>query len=192
VFEDPPEAACWWHLGLRSGFEVVYFEAGPSWWRVAGTTTALQEGDAWVVSYELELDDRWRTRSAKIAAKTASGDRQQLVEADWQGNWQVDGVVASHLAGCLDIDLESSAMTNTFPVRRLGLAVGERADSPASYLRVDAASVERLDQTYVRIEDADGCQRYDYGAPAFDFKSRLAYDSGGLVVDYPSIAVRAA
>ena len=79
-----------------------------------------------------------------------------------------------------------------FPVRRLGLAVGDWADAPASYFRVDTASVDRLDQTYIRIEDADGCQRYDYGAPAFDFKSHLVYDSRGLVVDYPSIAVRAA
>lgn len=191
-FEDPPETACWWHRGLRSGFEVVYFEAGLSGWRIAGTTTALQESDAWVVSCELELDDLWRTRSARIVVRTSSGSREQLVEADGQGDWQVDGVAAHHLGGCLDIDLESSAMTNAFPVRRLGLGVGEQAHSPASYLRVDATTLERLDPTYRRIEDADGCQQYEYEAPAFDFKSRLVYDAAGLVVEYPSIAIRAA
>jgi hypothetical protein len=39
------------------------------------------------------------------------------------------------LDGCLDADLESSAMTNAMPVRRLGLAVAARAAAPAAYFR---------------------------------------------------------
>lgn len=170
---------------------MVYFHARPSGWSIAGTTTGLQDGDAWVVGYELELDDLWRTRSAQIVARTPLGTRERLVETDGEGRWLVDGVEDGHLAGCLDIDLESSAVTNAFPVRRLGLAVGERADPPASYFRVDGPRVERLAQTYTRVEDIEGCQRYDYEAPAFDFKCYLIYDPTGLVLDYPGIAVRA-
>jgi hypothetical protein len=51
--------------------------------------------------------------------------------------------------------------------------------------------VERLEQTYARATDQDTAQRYDYTAPAFDFRCRLVYDQSGLVLDYPGIAIRA-
>ena len=51
--------------------------------------------------------------------------------------------------------------------------------------------VERLDQTYARIEDGDQGPRYDYAAPVFDVECVLAYARDGLVVDYPGIATRA-
>lgn len=190
-FDDPPSAASWTHHGLRAGFEVVFFADVPGGWRIAGTTTALQDGEVRVVTYQLELDDVWRTRSAQIVTRTPLHDTETRVEADGEGHWLVDGIKAGHVDGCLDLDLESSALTNAFPVRRLGIAVGERTDAPAAYFRVTPVGVERLDQTYLRIEDADGLQRYDYVAPGFDFESRLVYDRKGLVLDYPGIATRA-
>jgi hypothetical protein len=37
-----------------------------------------------------------------------------------------------------------------------------------------------------------GRERYDYTAPAFEFRCELVYDAAGLVLDYPGIASRAA
>jgi hypothetical protein len=50
--------------------------------------------------------------------------------------------------------------------------------------------VDRLEQVYLRAPDEGARQRYDYSAPAFDFRCRLVYDQSGLVADYPGIAVR--
>ncbi len=91
----------------------------------------------------------------------------------------------------MDVDLESSAVTNALPVHRLQLATGARADAPAAYVPAAGLTVERLDQTYVRVSDDGAHQRYDYAAPAFDFSCRLVYDPSGLVLEYPGIAVRA-
>ena len=112
------------------------------------------------------------------------------MEVDGQGRWRVDGEVASHLDGCLDIDLASSAMTNALPVHRLDLPTGAGAAAPAAYVRALDLSVERLDQDYVRTADEGRYQRYHYAAPVFDFACRLVYDKSGLVLDYPGIAVR--
>jgi hypothetical protein len=114
------------------------------------------------------------------------------LEGDGSGGWLVDGVVAAQLAGCLDVDLEASAFTNALPVRRLDLGVGERADAPAAYVRAPALGVERLEQSYARLEDDGKGSRYDYAAPDLDFACVLAYDAFGLVLDYPGIAVRVA
>ena len=108
------------------------------------------------------------------------------------GRWRVDGELASHLDGCLDVDLESSAMTNALPIHRMGLRIGTRASAPAAYVRALDLSVERLDQDYARTADEGRHQRYDYAAPVFGLACRLIYDESGLVLDYPGIAVRAA
>jgi uncharacterized protein len=191
-FRSLPAAACWQHRGARSGFEVAYFAAREGGgWRADGTTAALEDGQNWVVSYGIEVDEAWVTRSARITARTAAGLRETLLESDGAGRWAVDGAPAAGLDGCLDVDLESSAMTNTLPVHRLDLRPGGRADAPAAYVRALTLSAHRLDQTYARVPDEAAHPRYDYAAPEFGFTARLVYDDSGLVTDYPGIALRA-
>jgi uncharacterized protein len=191
AFLPPPATACWQHRGARSGFEVAYFRDVGDGWAVEGTTAAVEDARTWIVTYGIRLDAAWVTRSARIMARTVSGSRETLLQADGAGRWLINGGPAPHLDGCLDVDLESSAMTNTLPVHRLALAAGEHADVPAAYVRAFDLSVDRLEQIYRRIADKAARQRYDYAAPAFGFTSRLVYDESGLVLDYPGIAQRA-
>jgi hypothetical protein len=114
-----------------------------------------------------------------------------MLEADGKGHWLVNGEHAPQLDGCLDADLESSALTNALPIRRLGLRVEAQAQAPAAYVRAVGLAVDRLEQTYRRTTDHTAGQSYDYRAPAFDFQSHLTYDQHGLVLDYPGIATRA-
>ena len=191
-FSALPEAAAWQHHNARLGFEVAYFQpAGPGY-GIVGCTTAVEDGQTWVVSYAIGLDEAGTTRIARITGRSASGTRHAQLETDGLGRWRVDGEAAPHLDGCLDVDLEASAMTNALPVRRMALPVGDRASAPAAYVRAPDLFVERLSQEYARTADQGRSQCYDYAAPAFGFACRLVYDESGLVLDYPGIAVRAA
>jgi uncharacterized protein len=190
-FDKLPPAACWRHQGLRSGFEVAYFTTRSFRLHLEGTTTGLQDGDIWVVSYHIELDSFWNTRRARATGRTASRSFERLVESDGRGRWQVDGAHATYLDECFDVDLESSALTNALPAHRLGLSVGDGAAAPAAYIRF-TGEVGRLDQFYARVDDQDGKPRYSYEAPVFNFTCHLVYDQAGLVLDYPGIATRAA
>jgi uncharacterized protein len=190
-FRPPPATACWQHRGARSGFEVAYFTAREHGWRIDGTTAAIEDAQTWVVTYRIEVDATWVTRSAHVTARTAAGARETLLEADGTGRWLVDSHPAPNLDGCMDVDLESSAMTNTLPVHRLDLRPGARANAPAAYVRALTLTADRLDQVYERVSDGAAQRRYDYAAPAFGFTARLVYDESGLVADYPGIALRA-
>lgn len=191
-FLPPPQSAAWLHREAREGFEVVFFEEAGGGYLVSGATAAVEEGEAWAVEYSIALDSEWHTQRAEVAGRSAGGRRTVVVEAAGPGRWLVDGVADESIDGCLDVDLESSSLTNAFPIRRLGLAIGEAAEAPAAYVRALDLGVERLPQSYKRLPDADGSQRYHYESPAHGFVAELRYDEFGLVRDYPGIAVRAA
>jgi uncharacterized protein len=192
AFAAPPPFAAWRHRHARDGFEVVFVHVRDDGYQLEGSTAAVEDGQAWAVRYLVTLDAGWRTRHARVSGRSAASADELTLEADGSGGWLVNGAAAPQLDGCLDVDLESSSCTNTLPVHRLGLAVGEAADPPAAYVRALDLSVERLEQRYARVENHGKQQRYDYAAPAFGYRDQLVYDESGLVLDYPGIAVRAA
>ena len=188
----PPPAAAWEHREARRGFEVVFLTADDRERRAAGRTAAVEAGVAWAVAYELVLATDWTTRRAEVTSVTSAGSCQVSLTCEEPGRWTVDGAPAPHLDGCLDVDLESSVLTNAFPVQHLALAIGQGADAPAAYVRAEDLRVERLEQRYVRLPDDGPRRRYRYAAPAFAFECDLVYDEHGLLLDYPGIAVRVA
>lgn len=195
MFAPLPRTAAWWHLDARDGFEVVLFGSEAQDIGLRGHTVAVEDGRVWSVGYDITLDRRWHTRRAQVWALSLSGERQVTLEADGSGAWQVNGSPRPDLEGCLDVDLESSACTNTIPIHRMRLGVRQQAGAPAAYVRALDLAVERLEQHYARVGNVaatpDVHQRYDYRAPAFDFECRLIYDESGLILEYPGIASRA-
>jgi hypothetical protein len=190
VFGQLPAFAAWRHRGARDGFEVLFVRTDPHGHRLEGSSTAVEGGRAWAVEYSIGVDAEWVTRQVRVRAQSASGRREVRLESSGPGTWLVDGAPAAHLDGCVDVDLEASVFTNALPVRRLGLEVGIAAEVPAAYVRAPDLAVERLDQRYLRVDDAGGHQRYDYAAPRFDYTGSLVYDSSGLLLEYPGIAER--
>src|SRR3712207_3202319 len=130
AFRVPPGTAAWQHQLARSGFEAVFMRAARDAINCEGCTTAIEDGEAWFVEYEIELDAKWRTKRAYVRGRSGAGvERETRVTTDGRGRWRVDGLPVPLLDGCFDLDLESSALTNAFPVHRLQLAVGDRADA---------------------------------------------------------------
>jgi hypothetical protein len=189
-FLDPPPFAAWQHVDARRGFEVAFFRDGGA--RIDGCTTAVEADEPWIIRYTIELDAHWRTRHARIVGRSRDGTHECELATDGAGAWLVDGVAAPHLDGCLDVDLESSALTNLFPIRRLALAVGSDAEAPAAYVRATDLRIERLEQHYARLPDEGDTLRFDYAAPAFDTRVVIRSDAHGLALDYPGIAKRSA
>ncbi|WP_456788283.1 putative glycolipid-binding domain-containing protein [Cellulomonas sp. P5_C5] len=175
-----PPFAAWRFVDAVDGFEVVYLGPG----RIRGHTSAVEDGRAHAVSYEIALDG-WVTREVRVRSDTVDGPRTTVLLSDGAGSWTVDGVLAPHLDGLVDVDLEASACTNTLPVHRLALPVGEVVVASAVYVQAADLVVRRLDQTYRRLDE----HRFAYTSEA-GFQAVLTYDDTALILDYPGIAVR--
>lgn len=190
AFGQLPAFAAWRHRGGRDGFEVVFLRTTTDGHRLEGHSTGVEGGQPWAVEYAIVVDTDWVTREARVRARSVNGLRELYLERAGPGGWLVDGAPAPQLSGCPDVDLEASALTNALPVRRLRLGVGYGAEAPAVFVRTSDLAVERLEQRYLRVDDDNGHQSYDYTAPRFGYTGRLRYDPSGLPLEYPGIAER--
>ena len=89
------------------------------------------------------------------------------------------------LAGALDVDLGFTPATNTLPIRRLALAVGESAPVRSAWLRFPEFRLEPLEQTYTR--ETDQSFRYRALVDGEPFIARLDTDAFGRVLRYEGL-----
>ena len=172
------------------GFEVAAFVPCRDGYRVHGATSAVDDGAVWHVEYDIVLDAAWTTRRVRIASWSPAGRRTVALDHEDAGSWSVNGRLTPDLDDCLDVDLESSVLTNAFPVHRQRSEPGSSWSAPAAYVRAADLTIGRLDQRYTYLV-SDERHRYAYEAPALEFRCQIDYDACGLVLHYPGIAVRA-
>jgi len=167
-----------WQDPSDSGAERCSLDTGHSGAVLSGTALVAVHGEPWELRYVVRVDERWRTRHVEVRRQRPADDARMVVEADGAGRWLVDGEHQADLDGCLDVDLEFSPATNTLPIRRLGLAVGEEADVLAAWVRFRDLRVERSEQRYARLAE----DRYRFAITGF--AAELAVDQEGLVARY--------
>ena len=119
---------------------------------------------------------------SSLAAPVLKGNERRgivlLLEVDDAGGWRDRTGILSQVTGCLDVDLEVTPATNTLPIRRLHLPLGESASPVAAWVRFPDLTVEPLPQEYRRT----GEHRYRY-----QNRYELEVDDLGLVTRYADI-----
>jgi hypothetical protein len=185
-----PGGASWNHTGARSGFEVVFFTVLSAGHHLSGHTTAHESSALWSVGYDVSVDRSWTTVAVQASSLTNTGRSEVTLARDDAGRWTVNGEPRPELDGCVDVDFESSAVTNTLPVHRLDFIEGLGVDVPAAFVRAEDLRVERLEQRYTLIDAGPDLMVFLYESPTFEFTCDLRYDSSGLVLEYPGIAIR--
>jgi hypothetical protein len=147
-------------------------------WRIEGRViTAFDDLPAFA-SYTIFCNDVWQTRHVSASCRYLDAEHTVNLHRDDNG-WTIDGASQANLAGCIDIDLEVTPFTNSLPINRLKLAVGEQARVDAVWLRFPTLTVEPLRQRYTRIAP----NRYHYES-GDSFETTLDVDDDGLVLCY--------
>lgn len=164
-------AAVVWELP-GEGAEHFVLERVDGGFRLAGTAVVAEEGAPYLLEYAVRVDDEWRTRAVDVRCK----DSRFELSADGTGSWS-----APDVEGCIDVDLGFTPSTNTLPIRRLQLGVGDAADLDVAWVRFPALTVERATQRYERLAD----DRYRYSSPGF--QADLLIDENGLVLEYEGL-----
>jgi len=150
-------------------------------WRLEGHVVTAVESEPLRVSYEVRCDPTWRTREVQVRMVSAGRTADLRLESDGHGAWRREGGDYPAVRGCLDADLSVSPSTNTLPIRRLDLRVGESADVVAAWVRLPSLAVEPLPQRYTRVSERE----YRYESRGGAFTALLTVDELGLVTHYP-------
>jgi hypothetical protein len=166
-----------WQGLLAPSMERFVAARSENGFQLSGLILQAHEDAPYVVRYSIEVDDAWRTRAVQLDVEK-DGQHRVALAADGAGNWSRDTERLAAFDGCLDVDLEWSPSTNTLPIRRLGLAVGEAKVVTAAWVRLPSLEIQRLDQSYERLDD----RRYRYRSGRFT--ADLGVDADGIVLQY--------
>jgi uncharacterized protein len=176
--------AIWRRLDVP-GHQESSTERTASGWRLIGELDVAEADLNAQLHYTIECDPEWRTRSTLVEGHVADLPIQFALAADGAGQWTRDGIPLPQLFGALDIDLGFTPGTNTLPIRRLALAVGESAPVRSAWLRFPELRLEPLEQTYTR--EAEQAFRYRTLIDGVPFEARLDTDSYGRVLRYEGL-----
>jgi uncharacterized protein len=148
-----------------------------------GTIITSAEAGPAEARYEVVCDDSWQTRRADVSLRDGSGERILQITVEG-GQWYANGRMNETLARCTDIDLEWSPSTNTIPMQRLRLAVGERSGPiVAAWVRFPHLRLQPLLQEYERTSE----RRYRYSSDGGKFVAQIIVDEECLVLNYEGL-----
>jgi hypothetical protein len=167
----------WRRLDLP-GHEACRLIARDTGWEITGTAAFAYERHPCRLDYAIACDPQWRTLSAVVSGWVGEQDVEVEVTREDSGLWRLNGREISELAGA--VDLNFSPVTNTLPIRRLGLEVGQSAPVRAAWLRFPSFALEPLEQSYARI----GTNLYRYESAGGRFVASVGVDEVGIVTDY--------
>lgn len=181
----PKQSRARWRRLDVPGREEASVDRTASGWRLSGDVEVEETELTARVRYVIECDPQWRTRSARVAGEAGGAPLLFALAADGKGQWTRDGTPLPALLGALDVDLGFTPATNTLPIRRLDLAIGESASVLSAWLRFPELRLELLEQTYTR--EAEHTFRYQALVDGAPFKARLDTDQFGRVIRYQGL-----
>jgi hypothetical protein len=160
------------------GSEVCVLEGADLGWRIRGTVLTHEAKQPIEIRYAVTVDSAWVTTDVEVLVAFAGGELRELTElrAMWSGTARPPGY-----SDCVDVDLSFTPATNTLPIRRLALDIGEEAAIHVAWLVWPELTVQRVLQRYTRLAE----DRYRYAQD--EFEAELTVDRQGLVLEYEGL-----
>jgi hypothetical protein len=172
----------WQRLDMP-GHEFCELSATEAGWKLTGVAVFNHDAHPCRVEYDVGCDASWETQCAHISGEIDGAPVNLSITRAPDRAWSANGVQLPAVHGCIDVDLGFSPSTNLLPIRRLRLAVGEKAQVNAAWVRFPDLSIEVLSQLYTRT----GENTYRYESAGGAFTRDLNVDAAGFVVDYPGL-----
>jgi len=182
--DSTPRALCWRRILDDNSLEYATAQPLPAGVELAGSIVALHNNIPLEVRYRIQCDSGWRTQAVSIEQRLGLQRSTLSLAVDEAGAWTDErtGPVGG-LAGCLDVDLELSPITNSLPIKRMNLAIGQLEEIAAAWIRFPSLEIVHARQSYERLSE----RTYRYCSLASGFTAEIEVDEMGLTVRYEGI-----
>ena len=143
-----------------------------------------EQHGAFRLTYSLAWDAAWHLHEAEFVVVTADSRKVLHLQTAGDGHWRDgEGRALGHIDGCIDIDIWPTPFTNSFPIRREPLALGERRTFRVAWIGAPELSIHAQVQAYTRLGDRLYLfESLDGG----NFRAEIPVDDDGIVLDYPN------
>jgi|SRR5580704_10752796 hypothetical protein len=168
-----------WHCSSLASSEYAWLIERGDECRIRGLAVLPLGVDPCHIDYDVLCDSEWKPRSCSISVTLPMHVRTIALTSDHPGRWEINGEAADDLTGSSDIDLGWTPATNTVPIRRLDLDVGETALIDAAWVRFPELDVVANEQHYTRLAS----DRWRYRSGDYDFEL-VTDEASGLVLAY--------
>ncbi len=172
-----------WSGILLPGHEACRMFFQKTQWHLEGKAIFTFEKEPCLLDYHIICDRDWLTLSAKVEGWVGDEIIALHLIVDQNRHWWLNESEVPGVAGCTDLDLNFSPSTNTIAIRRLKLAIGEKKEISAAWLRFPNFTLEPLAQSYQRLDR----NLFRYESNHGSFVADLMVNEAGLVADYPGI-----
>jgi hypothetical protein len=173
-------AIVWKNLPINGTEHCTLCRTDAGWLLKGNVVGVLEEQRPTVASYEVLCDDNWLTRRVHVERTKGKDTKALSLNVARDGVWRSSGQDLPEVRGCLDVDLAVTPATNTLPIRRLHLEIGESEPVTAAWIKFPEFEIQLLSQRYTRI--AKNIYRYESET---GFSAEIVVDDLGLVMAYP-------
>ena len=166
-----------WRSPALSSVEHFSYRPGRDENTLGGTVVLPRDETPTTIRYQVSVSPDWEVRTADFTLAHPNGETRTRIATE-DGRWWIDEEERSDLAGCTDVDLGWTPSTNTLPIRRTSLPVGESVTVRAAWVTFPDLIIRLSQQRYERVDELTWMYR------SGDFAAELTTDHLGLVVRY--------
>jgi len=178
--DDLKRVVVWKNL-LLDGADYCAFWHTAEGWLLKGTVVGVLKGQRPIQAiYEISCDENWLTHRVRVERTIGSDAKNLALSVEGRGVWHSAGQELPDVHGCTDVDLALTPATNTLPIKRLNLQVGDSESVIAAWIKFPELTIEPLPQRYTRL----GKNTYRYESNT-GFSAEIVVDDLGLVTTYP-------
>jgi len=178
--DDLVRVVIWKNL-LLNGTDYCALWRNAEGWLLKGTVIGvMKELGPMLANYEVHCDVNWLTHRVNVERVIGNESKILSMSAEKRGEWRSSNGQLPELDGCLDVDLALTPATNTLPIRRLNMKIGQAESLTAAWVKLPDLSVQPLSQRYTRL--SKNIYRYE---STTGFSADITVDDLGLVNNYP-------
>lgn len=178
----------WWKSLDAVGLESLRLTRGRMENVAESVILRIENYSPYQLNYRIRCDDEWYVREVSVHI---NNDIDRLIElkSDGNGNWldKHDGKLPE-FSGCFDIDISATPFTNTLPLQRVRLDIGEKTEISVVYFLIPEMTLTRSEQTYERL--GENLYKFEEKGISDGFSAEIELDENNLVVDYPQLFKR--
>jgi hypothetical protein len=175
------QSVVWQRLDIP-GHEFARLFFDNSGWQFKGAALFVYEKLPCCLDYELKCNSEWEILSGRVSGWVGEQAIEIAIFVEQDRRWCLNGQECARAAGCIDLDLNFSPLTNTLPIRRINLSIGEKVEVRAAWLKFPSFEIESLEQSYYRID----ATTYRYKSSGGQFVADLKVNETGFVTSYPN------